>query len=205
MTTETKKARKSKTIAAETAPVVETVADPLTPAAVEAVAAAPAPEVPASEPVVEEAVPAAPPPEPWRLFGEVPYGGADKKIPVLATAISDENREYVLKELMNAVLAVTGPRDGMSSTLDRRALHAGVRVYIPEGHYKRAPTQSVKPLDEEIYVARVGGRILETVAGKKVPLSGGLNSHENAATRLAALYEALVNTAASHGLAFAAQ
>jgi hypothetical protein len=199
MTTEIKKPRKSKKIAAENVAAAEVAApvDALTPevTTVEAVAAV---EVaPAAEPT--------PMPDPWKLFDEVPYGGADKKIPVLATAINDENREYVLRELMNAVLAVTGPRDGMSSSLDRRAFHAGVRTYIPEGHYKRAPLQAVKPLDEEIYVARVGSRILDTINEKKLPLSGGLNSHENAQVRIGALYEALVSVAASKGLIFAAQ
>lgn len=164
-----------------------------------------APEVPAS---VEEPAPAPEPEvvyEPYKLFDIVPDGGpgSDTKA-AIPVAVSEENIPSLLNEVARMILAVTGPRDGLQSDVNPKSFHAGVRVYRPQAKFKG----KVTVMDEVMYAARVGHRILNAVnkatgalnEGKKFALDGGYGKFTDSQVRALAVWEATKALAAARNV-----
>ncbi len=103
---------------------------------------------------------------PFTVFGELPNGGpgADTD-PPLRAPVGPEQHEDLLRIARDVILVATGPRDGLTSPLDRHAFDAAIRSYMPLGHYDRSPNQPVSAMDYKMYACRFVHRLLNAVRG----------------------------------------
>lgn len=129
---------------------------------------------------------------PFMVFGELPNGGpgADTD-PPLRAPIRPEQHDELLRIARDVILVATGPRDGLSSSLDRHAFDAAIRSYMPLGHYDRSPNQPISAMDYKMYACRFVHRLLNAIAGRRLKVAGTYQSHLGTNARANALYETL--------------
>ncbi len=135
---------------------------------------------------------------PFTVFGELPNGGPGGDTdPPLRAPIQPEQHEQPLRIARDVILVATGPRDGLTSPLDRHAFDAAIRSYMPLGHYYRSPNQPVSAMDYKMYACRFVHRLLNAVTGRRLKVAGTYQSHLGTNARANALYETLVEIVAA--------
>ncbi|ACL64503.1 hypothetical protein A2cp1_1158 [Anaeromyxobacter dehalogenans 2CP-1] len=135
---------------------------------------------------------------PFTVFGELPNGGPGGDTdPPLRAPIQPEQHEELLRIARDVILVATGPRDGLTSPLDRHAFDAAIRSYMPLGHYDRSPNQPVSAMDYKMYACRFVHRLLNAVTGRRLKVAGTYQSHLGTNARANALYETLVEIVAA--------
>jgi hypothetical protein len=135
---------------------------------------------------------------PFTVSGELPNGGpgADTD-PPLRAPLRPEQHEELLRVARDVILVATGPRDGLTSPLDRHAFDAAIRSYMPLGHYDRSPNQPVSAMDYKMYACRFVHRLLNAVTGRRLKVAGTYQSHLGTNARAHALYETLAEIVAA--------
>jgi len=133
------------------------------------------------------------------ILGEIPNGapGPDTAPPLRAPIPPDQTRE-VLRLAREIILTATGPRAGVSSTIDVRAFDNAIRVFMPLGHYAAAPHQPISIMDYKMYACRLVHRLLNAIAGRRLMVGGAYSSHLATNARASALYDALVDVVAAY-------
>lgn len=137
--------------------------------------------------------------ETFTTLGEVPNGapGPDSAR-ALRAAIPPDRVHEVLRAALEVILTATGPRDGSVSSLNVHQFDQAIRVFMPLGHYDRAPNQPIAVMDYKMYACRMVHRLLRQVTGKPVSVGGAYNSHLATNARAHSLYDALLEVAAEH-------
>jgi hypothetical protein len=136
---------------------------------------------------------------PFTIRGEIPDGGPGSETAnALRAPIPESALAEVLLAARRVILTATGPRDGMTSSLNVHEFDHAIRAFMPLGHYAAAPNQPISVMDYKMYACRVVSRLLHQATGQTFNLAGTYSSHLAVNARANALYEALLDVAAEH-------
>jgi hypothetical protein len=136
----------------------------------------------------------------YKVGGEIPNGapGKDHDLAVTRPIAVGE----AIRHAFHLVLMASGVRDGYESAIDPRSLYTAIRVYRPKDKFAHVGKPcNITDLDEVIHAGRAAQRLLNQFAvSSRLALPGSWRSHDAARLRVNALYSALRQAAAAHGV-----